>query len=425
VARPRATLAVVLPGAASPRRTLLAVALGAVGGLLARALFPGHPRLALAVGWVAEPLGQLFLRLLSLVAAPLLVAALASALAALEPRELARLGSRLLLLTAAGAAVATLLGLVLFRLLLAGQGPLPVGPLPAEGEAPAPLRLVMLLVPPSPVQSPAGLAVLFGLAILLGLAARRPTPLGAAVRARVAGLLRLASWLVDGLLRLAPLGAAALLFAASARLGAEALGRVAGYAGAVLLGLALQLFLVYGLAVRWLAGMSPRAFLRGSRLALTTAFATSSSAATLPVALRVAEEELLLPGPAARLVLTAGAAANQHGTALFEGVTLLFLAQAGGVKLSALQELGVVAVALLSGLGGAGVPGGSLPVLAALCGMLGIPVGGLGLLVGVDRLLDMARTTVNVAGDLVLAAIAARGLPRPAGPTVAPVGHRK
>lgn len=407
-----------------PRATLAAVLLGAAGGLLARALLPGDPRLGLAVAGVAEPLGQLFLRLLSLIAAPLLVAALASALAVLELRELSRLGGRLLLLTAAGAAVATALGVGLFWLFLSGQGPLPAAPLPGEGEASAPLRLVRLLLPPSPVQSPAGLALLFGLAILLGLAARRPTPLGAAVRVRVDGLLRLAAWLVDRLLRLAPLGAAALLFAASARLGAEALGRVAGYAGAVLLGLAVQLFLVHGLAVRALAGMSPRAFWRGSRLALATAFATSSSAATLPVALRVAEEELHLPGPAARLVLTAGAAANQHGTALFEGVTLLFLAEAGGVELSAAQQLGVVAIALLSGLGGAGVPGGSLPVLAALCGMLGIPAGGLGLLVGVDRLLDMARTTVNVAGDLVLAAIAARGATA-ARPAVAPLEHGK
>jgi len=415
---------------AAPRATLAAVLLGAAGGLTARALLPGDPRLAWAVGAVAEPLGQLFLRLLALVAAPLLVAALASALQALSARELSRLGARILFLTAAGAAVATLLGVALFRLLLSGAGPVPPpAPLPgADAAEPAALQLVQALVPPSPVQSPAGLAVLFALALLLGVWGRRSSPLGAEMRRRVAWLLALSGRLVAGLLRAAPLGAAALLFAASARLGGEVLGRVAGYAGVVLLGLGLQLFLVYGLAVRWLGGMSPRRFLRGSRLALTTAFATSSSAASLPVALRVAEEELRLPGPATRLVLTAGAAANQHGTALFEGVTLLFLAQAGGVELGVGRQLLVVAIALVSGLAGAGVPGGSLPVLAALCGMLGIPLGGLGLLVGIDRLLDMARTTVNVAGDLVLAAIVGRGRAAPALPpgdeaTVAPVAH--
>ncbi|MBI5069984.1 MAG: cation:dicarboxylase symporter family transporter [Deltaproteobacteria bacterium] len=399
----------------------LGVTLGAGGGLAARALWPGDPRLAWALAWVAEPLGQLFLRLLALVAAPLLVAALASALQSLEPRELGRLGLRILLLTAAGAALATGLGLLLFRLFLSGAGPLPAAPAPADPAGSPPLRLLLALVPPSPVQSPGGLGLLLCLAVALGVWARRPGPGGERARARTAALLRLSGRLVHGLLRAAPLGAAALLFAASARLGAEVVGRVAAYAAVVLAGLAIQLFLVYGLTVKWLGGLTPRAFFRGARLALGTAFATSSSAATLPVALQVAEEELRLPGPAARLVLTAGAAANQHGTALFEGVTLLFLAQAAGVELSALQQAGVVAIALLSGLGGAGVPGGSLPVLAALCGMLGIPASGLGLLVGIDRLLDMARTTVNVAGDLALAVVVARDVPARSGePAVAP-----
>ncbi len=428
MAPPRTTPAAVVPGAAAPRLTLLAVALGAVAGLAARALWPGDPRLAWVLSRVAEPLGQLFLRLLTLLAAPLLVAALASALQALQPRELGRLGFRILLFTAAGASLATLLGVLLFRLFLAGGGPLAAAPLQGGAASSLPLQLIQTMLPQSPVQSPLGLAALAGLGIALGLAARRATSAGEAIRLRVAALLRLSAWLVSGLLRAAPLGAAALIFAASARLGGEVVSRVAAYAAVVLAGLAVQLFLVYGLAVKWLAGMSPRAFFRGARLALTTAFATSSSAATLPVALQVAEEELRLPGPAARLVLTAGAAANQHGTALFEGVTLLFLAEVAGVELSALRQAAVVSIALLSGLGGAGVPGGSLPVLAALCGMLGIPAAGLGLLVGVDRLLDMARTTVNVAGDLALAAIVAcRGggtARRPdAEAAVAPVAH--
>jgi len=416
----------------APRATLAAVLLGAAGGLAARALLPGDPRVAWAVGAVAEPLGQLFLRLLALVAAPLLVAALASALHRLELRELSRLGGRILLLTAGGSALATLLGVALFRLLLSGPGAIALLPPAGAAAAAAPvaLRIVETAVPPSPVQSPWGLGLLFLLALLLGVAGRHRSRLGAEVRRRVEWLFRLSGRLVAGLLRVAPLGAAALLFAASARLGGEVVGRVAAYAGAVLLGLALQLFLVYGLALRWLGGRSPWRFLRGSRLALTTAFATSSSAASLPVALRVAEEELGLPGPAARLVLTAGAAANQHGTALYEGVTLLFLAEVAGLPLGTGQQLLVVGIALLSGLGGAGVPGGSLPALTALCGLVGIPAQGLGLLVGVDRLLDMARTTVNVAGDLVLAAILGRGggaaAPSPGDEAaVAPVAHRR
>ena len=135
------------------------------------------------------------------------------------------------------------------------------------------------------------------------------------------------------------------------------------------------------------------------------AFATASSNATLPTALRIAEERLMLPRRIARFVLTIGATANQNGTAMFEGITVLFLAQFFSIDLSLTQQLTVMLVCILGGVGTAGVPAGSLPVVAMILGMVGVPPEGIGLVLGVDRLLDMCRTTLNVTGDLVAATV--------------------
>jgi DAACS family dicarboxylate/amino acid:cation (Na+ or H+) symporter len=178
---------------------------------------------------------------------------------------------------------------------------------------------------------------------------------------------------------------------------------------------------VYSLSVRLLGGVSPIAFFRGSRLAMVTAFSTASSAATLPTALDVAERELKLPPQVSRFVLTAGSAMNQNGTALFEGVTVLFLAQVFAVPLSLPQQALVMLVCVLAGIGAAGVPAGSIPALAVILGIFGIPIEGLGLILGVDRFLDMCRTTVNVTGDLAAAVYVARHT-HPHGQDVAPPG---
>jgi len=161
--------------------------------------------------------------------------------------------------------------------------------------------------------------------------------------------------------------------------------------------------------VKWLGGMSPLQFFRATRAATVTAFSTASSNATLPTALWVAENDLHLPPHVSRFVLTIGATANQNGTALFEGVTVLFLAQFYGVELALGQQVMVVVVCILGGIGTAGVPGGSLPVIAMILGMIGVPVEGIGMILGIDRFLDMCRTTLNVTGDLAAAVVVSRG----------------
>jgi Na+/H+-dicarboxylate symporter len=142
---------------------------------------------------------------------------------------------------------------------------------------------------------------------------------------------------------------------------------------------------------------------------MITAFSTASSNATLPTALKVADENLRLPQSVSRFVLTIGATANQNGTALFEGITVLFLAQFYGVTLTLSKQAIVMVICILGGIGTAGIPAGSIPVVAMILGTVGIPVEGIGLILGVDRFLDMCRTTLNVTGDLAAAVVVSRG----------------
>jgi DAACS family dicarboxylate/amino acid:cation (Na+ or H+) symporter len=195
------------------------------------------------------------------------------------------------------------------------------------------------------------------------------------------------------------------MFNLSAQFGWDLLGKLAAFVGVVLLALGLQMFGVFPLLLKFVAGKSPALFFRQTREASVMAFSTASSNATLPTTLRVAETELRLPPKIARFVLTIGATANQNGTAMFEGVTVLFLAQFFGVDLSLSDQLFVMLVCILAGVGTAGIPGGSLPVIALILVGVGVPPEGIGLILGVDRFLDMCRTTLNVVGDLVAAQV--------------------
>lgn len=352
---------------------------------------------------VAQPIGQLYVRVLVAVVIPLAVTSLVLALADLDAGALGRLGARALAFAVGSSAIAALIGLLLVTAVAPGRGARPQPTESAATEIAASERAPR----PSPLTVPLVALVVasIGTGLALGrLEGERPR----AFRAALERLHDLSAVAARWVMRLAPIGVGALLFAMVVRLGAEALRPLASYVAVVIGGLLLHGGGVYALAVRYLGGMSPAAFFRGAAPAMATAFATSSSAATLPTALRVAEERLGLPPPVARLILTAGSAMNQNGTSLFEGVTVLFLAQVYGVELSLLQQAGVMAIAVLAGVGSAGVPGGGMAAITVILGLFGIPLEGVALIAGVDRLLDMCRTTVNVTGDLALAVVVAR-----------------
>jgi len=274
------------------------------------------------------------------------------------------------------------------------------------------MELLISMIPDNPVKAAASgdmLAVMvFALFLGIGLTLTK-TEAARRFEDVLQGVYDVSMTLIDLVIQLAPFAVAALLFNLISQLGFDALVLLGRYVGVVVLALAIHQFVVYGLLVRVLGGMSPRVFFRGIDEAMLTAFSTASSNATLPTALRVAEERLKLPPHVSRFVLTIGSTANQNGTALFEGVTVLFLAQFYGVELALGQQVMVVVVCILGGIGTAGVPGGSLPVIAMILGMIGVPVEGIGMILGIDRFLDMCRTTLNVTGDLAAAVVVSRG----------------
>jgi DAACS family dicarboxylate/amino acid:cation (Na+ or H+) symporter len=278
---------------------------------------------------------------------------------------------------------------------------------PTVSESPL-AQVVRTLVPANPVTAvasePPNLLHLMFFSAILGIAVTL-IPSGAAkpLLDAMQGLFEASAKVVDMIMMAAPYAVACLLFNNTARFGLDLLGALVWYIAAVVIGLALHLFGVYSLSVYFLSRLSPREFFRRVRTAALTAFSTSSSNATLPTTLRVAEENLGVPRQINSFVLTVGATMNQNGTALYEGVTVLFLAQLSGLDLSVGTQLVVVYLAILGGIGSAGVPSGSLPFVIAILAQFGINPALIAVILGVERILDMARTTLNVVGDITAA----------------------
>jgi DAACS family dicarboxylate/amino acid:cation (Na+ or H+) symporter len=403
-------------------RMLIGLIGGAALGAAAHVLLPGHPAVEWVLEWIARPVGQIFLKLLFMLVLPIILAALALGVSGLgSARDLGRIGLKTLAYTVLVSSIAVAIGLTLVNVLQPGGGMSPelreklmagaAGRDFGFTSTPGMSSPVDMIIPSNAVKAMADgayLAVMFfGLMLGVGLALVR-TEAARHFEQSLQGLYDVTMRLVQLVLQLAPYGVAALVFSFTVDLGFEILAKLLGYVGVVVLGLAIHQFVVYSLSVKLLGGMSPLRFFSDVREAMITAFSTASSNATLPTALRVADEALRLPKNVARFVLTIGSTANQNGTALFEGVTVLFLAQVYGVELTLASQAVVVGICILAGIGTAGVPSGSLPVIAMILARVGVPIEGLGLIIGVDRFLDMCRTTINVTGDLAAAVVVSR-----------------
>lgn len=404
---------------------LLGFAVGLGVGMIAHLLTGGDaPWLKLVTTYVTGPVGQIFLRSLFMLVLPLVFSALVMGVAEMgDIRAMGKVGVRMGIFTVVVTTVAVTVGMVLVNVLRPGDGfdpelakSLIAGSadrvsdiVQASRESPSGLEIFLGIIPTNAFGSAARNDILgvmfFALVFGLGLVITK-TPGTQRVLEVVQGILDVSMTLIDLVIRMAPVAVACLVFNLSAQFGWDLLLRLASFVGVALLAMAIVSFLVYPLLVK-ASGRSPVAFFKQSEEALLMAFSTASSSATLPTTLRVAEERLKLPEKISRFVLTVGATANQHGTALFEGITVLFLAQFYQVDLSFSQQSLVMLICVLGGIGTAGVPAGSLPVIAMICGMFGIPPEGIGIILGVDRFLDMCRTTVNVGGDLVATAVIA------------------
>jgi DAACS family dicarboxylate/amino acid:cation (Na+ or H+) symporter len=403
-------------------KILLGFVLGVVLGLLCWKMFPGA--LPTTLNDVFTFIGAIFLRLIFMVTVPLILAALM--LGTMEISKGAggfgKVGGRCLLFTVVLSGIAACIALFTTNILKPGaglafdkaalaanQGVLTISKNAAAAQSKAWYQYLVDLLPNNPIDSAARafsgeiiammvFALFFGWA-LSTVIKDEDHPFTQCLSAIFEACMKI----IQLAIKLAPYAIFCIVFNTSYRMGAGFLGNVAFFAFVVVLGLLIQFFVVYTVFLTAVGRTNPFAFYKECREAYVMAFSTASSNATLPVSLKVATEVCRIPSPIARFVVTIGASANQNGSGLYEGVVVLFLAQVFNIDLSLGQQITVVLMSMLAGVGTAGIPGGSLPLIVVLMINVGVPAEGIGLILGVDRFLDMCRTTLNVAGDLVIA----------------------
>jgi len=421
-------------GAVKPKMPLhWKIAIGFIAGLVLGLLVhyiigPDTPWVQTLTDWVTTPFSRLFLSLIFMLIVPLLFSALVVGVSEMgDVRSLGRIGWRTLAYTIVLSGIAVVIGLVLVNVFRPGDGVDPVlaQQLLVEGAEraqtivrdstvqPKGMDMLLSIVPDNVVSAASSnasilavmfFALMFGVGLVLTKSEATDT-----LKRGIEGLFEVSMTLIGLVIKLAPYAVFCFMFNLAALFGWDLLFRLGAYVLVVVAALAIHLFVVYPVALKLIGGYSPIKFFVGVQEAMLMAFSTASSNATLPTALRVADQKLHLPRQVSRFVLTVGATANQNGTALFEGVTVIFLAQFFGVDLTLGQQILVMLVCILGGIGTAGVPSGSLPVVALISAMVGVPPEGIGLILGVNHFLDMCRTTVNVTGDLGIAALVSRG----------------
>jgi DAACS family dicarboxylate/amino acid:cation (Na+ or H+) symporter len=420
-------------GLALHNKILIGLAIGVIAGVAANKIFGSdHPTVIWIVDNVTQPVGQLFLRLLLMIVVPLVFASLVVGVAGIgDIRKLGRVGLKSFAYCLVISAISVAIGITLANTIKPGthidqatsnalqQRYASDATTEIEknkpGAKPKPLMSVVeTIVPKNPFfavsgKEDANMLHLMFFGLIIGIAITLlPVTVTAPVLRVLEGVYEITAKIIEMIMKFAPYAVACLLFNNTARFGLDLLQALAWFVVTVLLGLSLHMFGVYSLSVYFLSRLSPLEFFRRIKTVMLTAFSTSSSNATLPTALRVSEQNLGVPQQINSFVLTVGATANQNGTALYEGVTVLFLAQLAGVDLTLGQQLMVVYLAILGGIGTAGIPSGSIPFIIGVLVTIGVNPALIAIILGVDRILDMCRTTLNVTGDLTAATYVAR-----------------
>jgi DAACS family dicarboxylate/amino acid:cation (Na+ or H+) symporter len=410
-------------------RILIGLGLGLVLGIAVRLVGNEIPKVLTWATWLAntvlDPFGQIFLRLLFFVIVPLVFASLT--LGVVQLGRLDRLGplaGRTFALFGLNMAIGVALGLVMMNVLHPGGNidPAVKARMLAEfsgraqdlqtaaaGQAGFSFReLVEMFMPRNLLKSVVDFQILplIVFALLVGAAG---TQLSEPHRLRLQTALEIIAELMTRIvhyaLLLAPFAVPALIFSVVVKFGFEVLASLALFVSGVLFIMALHLFGTMSVLLKLFTKRSPREFFRAIRTILITAFSTSSSNATLPTSIQVARESLGVSASTAGFVLPLGATMNMSGTALYEGCVVLFIAQVYGVDLGLAQQVTLLLLSVLSAVAVAGIPSGSLPLIVGLLVNFHIPPEGIALILGADRILDMARTVLNVAADVVTACI--------------------
>lgn len=355
--------------------------------------------------------GQIFVASLKVLVVPLVFVSLVCGTCQLQGQSsLGWLSLKTIALYLLTTAIAISVAILVAELLEPGLGIAMVASTTFEAPTPQPLSQVFInIFPENPVRamSEGNMLQVIVFAILIGLAISRSGAHGDRLAQQFQDWNEIMMTLVTLLMKLAPYGVFCLLFSLFAKQGIGVIGDLALYMATVLLVLAVHMFAVYPILLKALAGLTPVMFLRKMRNTQVFAFSTASSSATIPVTLRTVEQRLGVNNRIASFTVPLGATINMDGTAIMQGVATVFIAQAFGLELTLTDYLLVVATATLASVGTAGVPGVGLVTLAMVLQQVGLPVEGIALIIGVDRLLDMVRTAVNVTGDATVSCIVA------------------
>ncbi len=405
----------------------IGLVLGAIVGIVANYLSAktGWTTGATVLGSLA-PVGDAFIRAITMIVIPLVVASLVVGVASLgDLRSVGRLGGKTVAYYMTTTAIAVTIGIVLSNVLKPGSriteeakqelltefGGAAAGRIELAQQQPGIVDLVLNIIPSNPVKAAADgnmlslifFTILFGAAASMLVDEKKRVLIGF-----FDGVNDISMTIINWIMELAPYAVFALLAAVTAQFGMEVLTALLRYTLVVIVGLLIHATLTYGLSVRFLARRAVLAFYKKAREVQVFGFSTSSSNATLPLTMRVAEEELGVSRRISRFVLPLGATINMDGTALYQGVAVMFIAQVFGIDLSIATQLTVVLTATLASIGAAGVPSAGIITLALVLVQAGVPETGIALILGVDRILDMLRTAVNITGDLAAAAFVAR-----------------
>ncbi|PIA73924.1 dicarboxylate/amino acid:cation symporter [Ectopseudomonas toyotomiensis] len=376
------------------QQILVGLVLGVVVGMLFKSL-----ALALA------PVGALFLNAIKMLIVPLVFVSLVAGITAMsDSAKLGRISVKTIAIYLLTTAFAVSIGLAFGTLFSPGEGMNMVASGSEEAkQAPSLVQILVGLVPTNPVMAFAegNILQIIVFAIALGVSMNLIGDKAAPVVKLFDSLAEVFYKLTDLVMRFAPIGVFALIAGVVASHGIEVLLPLAGVIGVIYLASIAHMLLIYGGLIGGLARLSPLRFFRGIAPALAVAFSTSSSSGTLPVSIECARKNLGVSQGVAGFVLPVGATINMDGTAIYQGVLALFIAQAFGIDLNAGQYLMIILTATLASVGTAGVPGAGLIMLGLVLTSVGLPLEGVALIAGIDRILDMARTTVNVAGDLM------------------------
>ncbi len=395
-------------------KVLIALAVGIIVGIIVYTLPGGTFKDTILINGLFQFVGQVFLRAIMMLVVPLVFVSLVTGAASMgDVKKLGRVGVKTILFYLGTTAIAIIIALVLGSVFKPGigldMGAIEVVEVTVGSKVPL-VQILYEMVPRNPIQAMAegNMLQIIVFALLSGIGLSMLGEKGKYLLNFFENLNELIMKLVSIVMLFAPIGVFGLIAKTFSTVGYAGLIPLAKYILVVYLGLAIHAFFVYGSLFKGFTGLSLKTFYRKYFPAMSVAFSTASSGATLPVSLDIAENRLGITKDIAAFTIPLGATINMDGTAIMQGVATLFVAQVYGIEMTIGMMLTVVLTATLASIGTAGVPGAGAIMLTLVLQSVGLPLEGIGLIMGVDRLVDMARTAINVTGDAVCTTIIAK-----------------